>query len=270
VHRELTRSVGTAQVLGAFRTAVYLELPSGAVIAMLTQDAVALPIGIVLPVGSQLLDLSSWAGPFDVAGGAVRFGELIVRPNKVRDTALPYLGEPDPAIVAMVRRWLSAHAAAIELPDPGLGIGIAIGSGSGTEAHQVAALIGRGPGLTPSGDDLLCGLLAGGPLFGRAVDRYRQAIEQALEHRPRATTSLSKQLLLRACAGDGIAEIERFAHALVAGDPSSAGHAALRRTTSTLLQIGHSSGIALATGLLMAAELPPYGLSQPEIERNDR
>jgi hypothetical protein len=49
VRGQTQSQVGPVTVLGTFPTAIYLEFPSGAVIAVQTSNAVALPIGVVLP-----------------------------------------------------------------------------------------------------------------------------------------------------------------------------------------------------------------------------
>lgn len=98
---------------------------------------------------------------------------------------------------------------------------------------SVAALAGRGGGLTPSGDDLLCGYAAGLVLFG---GRSQEAGAIAREAGPR-TTLLSATLLN--CAARG--ELPSPAHAfLERGDPGP------------LHRFGHSSGRALLVGLALA------------------
>ena len=62
-------------------------------------------------------------------------------------------------------------------------------------AIDVAALLGRGPGLTPSGDDVLAGYLLGCRAFGIAGKGVRFAV---LRSAPGATTTLSAALLRQA------------------------------------------------------------------------
>ncbi len=98
--------------------------------------------------------------------------------------------------------------------------------------------IGLGPGLTPEGDDEVCGAL----LVAHAVgDRtLRAAVVPALG----GTSDLSAALIR--CAGDGLAvpPLVAFADALLAGDH---GHA--DRLRPAVLAIGHSSGPALVRGV---------------------
>jgi Protein of unknown function (DUF2877) len=95
-------------------------------------------------------------------------------------------------------------------------------------------LAGRGPGLTPAGDDILCGYVAGIFLFH---DRRKEATEIALRAAAR-TTRLSATLLRHAAVG----ELPEPAHAfLTDGDPRP------------LAAFGHSSGLCLRIGLTLAA-----------------
>ena len=94
-------------------------------------------------------------------------------------------------------------------------------------------LAGRGGGLTPSGDDVLCGYVAGLVLWhSRAGDAASIATAAAAR-----TTLLSATLLGHAARG----ELPEPAHALLErGDPEP-----LRR-------FGHSSGRAILLGLALA------------------
>jgi hypothetical protein len=94
-------------------------------------------------------------------------------------------------------------------------------------------LAGRGPGLTPAGDDLLAGYAAGLVLWHRRHEEA-QAIADAAAP---LTTLLSGTLLRHAARG----ELPEAAHALLErGDPEP-----LRR-------FGRSSGRVLMLGLALA------------------
>jgi hypothetical protein len=114
-----------------------------------------------------------------------------------------------------------------------------------TEA-AVDGLVGLGPGLTPAGDDVLAGLLVGlhhhetlrAPL---AADVDRLAAGR--------TTTLSAELLRHAADGLAMPAVVAVADAL-------AGHGSdgdLEAAVARLVAVGHSSGTALAHGLLRAA-----------------
>jgi len=110
-----------------------------------------------------------------------------------------------------------------------------------------AALIlqGRGIGLTPSGDDVLAGLL----LFAR-WSGVPQAVLTPIAERAE-TSDLSRAFLRWAARGQSIAPI----HALIISSSSSAERSErFNRAAKILCQVGHRSGAALMTGLGIAAQ----------------
>jgi hypothetical protein len=112
------------------------------------------------------------------------------------------------------------------------------------DATTVGALVGRGDGLTPLGDDVLCGWLA----VHRAAGTPTAAVDDAVRrHLPR-TTTLSATLLECALAGEVADPVADYLRAL--GTPRAG--AAL----TALEALGHSSGVGLAHGIhLGLAEL---------------
>jgi hypothetical protein len=244
IRREMATGTGAATVLGAFPTALYLELSTGSVLAVLTADAVALPLGLVLPTTSARTPLDRHRGPAAVDAGSVSIGDLRVRPASDRPSRVVFAGVPLAARVAEARATLAAAA-------PGTGFDARGASHAAAISLTRAAgeLLGSGPGLTPAGDDFLCGLLAGGFAFGRSHAELRAAIASTLADRPRATTSLSRQLLRLACDGHAIEAVIGFGRALCSPDPRAVTGAAER-----LSAIGHSSGVALGDGVLAAAD----------------
>jgi hypothetical protein len=100
----------------------------------------------------------------------------------------------------------------------------------------VSELAGLGPGLTPAGDDLLAGYIAGLVLLhGQRKKAIRLADDAAAR-----TGSLSATLLRHAALG----EVPEPVHALLAtGD------------ARPLLSFGHSSGAAWLRGLVSAGYL---------------
>ena len=115
-------------------------------------------------------------------------------------------------------------------PRPGR-VGVAVEPPAPTP--DVAGLAGRGPGLTPEGDDLLAGFAAGLALLH---GRTRDAVELA-EAAAARTNSLSATLLRHAARG----ELPEAAHAYLE-----------RGSETELLAWGHSSGRLLLHGLQLA------------------
>jgi hypothetical protein len=113
-------------------------------------------------------------------------------------------------------------------------------------------LVGLGPGLTPAGDDFLCGYLAG--LRSQATGdpslaRFVMALETAFREAPdllAATNDISAAFLAEAFEG-------RFGAALVAFAEAALGLTGeLDEAVAVLGALGHSSGTDAAAGFLFA------------------
>jgi Protein of unknown function (DUF2877) len=255
-----------AEFLGVTRGALYLKIPEPpGVLALLSHDAVRLPCGFVLPVTSAELPLASLTPPS--SAGYV-----------VGDNAVCWTGPTGPVVVRAVREWaparpahgelntgaLAAVRSALRLVDSGqhldrceFSITAAIENSQPWRADRelladAAAfrLLGRGPGLTPCGDDVLAGYLVGAAVFGLDTAALRHTIAVLA---PARTMALSAALLWHADRGECIAELAAVA-AVLTGRSERQGPEQLRRAVGRLLAVGHSSGAALALGLVTAAE----------------
>jgi len=256
------------------RGALYLKIagPPGA-LAVLAHDAVRLPCGLVLPTTSAEVPLTSLAptllGPplpalpspdapagFVVGDGAVSWtgpaGPLVVRAVREWAPARAAQGEVAASALAAVRTALSD--ASLAGPDPGVDLrllaDLAAAAGDRDASSAVTArLLGSGPGLTPSGDDVLAGFLAGAAAFRLDAAALREAIAVL---GPAGTTALSAALLWHAGRGECIGEVAAVAAVLTGHrriGPEQAG-----RAVSRLRSVGHTSGVALDLGLVTAAE----------------
>lgn len=110
-------------------------------------------------------------------------------------------------------------------------------------------LLGLGPGLTPSGDDALCGVLLALSAFGSqpaawALQRLASAIGRGSAE---ATTALSGQFLAAASEGQGSAVLHDFVGVLVGGET-----ARIPAALEKLSGVGHSSGLDAAAGVVLA------------------
>jgi uncharacterized protein DUF2877 len=154
-------------------------------------------------------------------------GDEVVASGEPWDPTLRLPDDPV-ALGALVRRVVGDAPAdlvrAVETRDPALA------------AAAGRRLIGRGPGLTPEGDDLIAGVAA-----VLSEDRHWVAALIGADLRTR-TTSLSATLLELAAQGMGPEPLQ----ALLAGDP---------RALSRLVRLGHSTGraYAIGAGLALAA-----------------
>ncbi len=123
-------------------------------------------------------------------------------------------GAPDPAVVAGLRK-------------------------------TVAGVIGLGQGLTPSGDDFLCGFIAALACAAPAHDALLGAMGEAIGKGIFATNDISATQLCCAMGGFFPTPLVDLAGA-IGGDDAAGAMSALERVCA----YGHSSGADLATGFL--------------------
>jgi hypothetical protein len=133
------------------------------------------------------------------------------------------------------------------------------GHAAGIDAQQLFDLIGLGPGLTPSGDDYLCGFLIALALTSRFAlrDHIWRAVEPHLGQR---TNDISRAHLGAAAEGFGNAALHLLLNAILAGanDQIPAGF-------SQAIAIGHTSGWdALAGAIAVLRALDGPGLMTPQ------
>jgi hypothetical protein len=117
-------------------------------------------------------------------------------------------------------------------------------------AAAIRRLIGCGPGLTPAGDDLIVGFLAGlwstrggDPARRRFLDALAAIVSAAAE----ATGEISRAYLQHATRGSVAEPLARLARAIADGAPLPEVARAARRA----LRVGHTSGGDGVQGLLL-------------------
>ncbi|GAA4283250.1 hypothetical protein GCM10022261_07810 [Brevibacterium daeguense] len=251
---------GEATVLAALPRAVYLHAGEWSeVLCVLDADALRLPNSVVVPsvgigtgrpVSTGLIPgdaVTVSAGRIELPSARLEVRRTF-RPASIRvGAAVGIDGEAVRALRAELRPGLPglADAAAdvlAALDTPGSTDGL---------AASTRALVGRGPGLTPSGDDVLAGVLLGLRAAGRI--RASATLAEAVAAHLRATTSLSASLLR--AAGDGwcLPEVRALLDGLRSGGAvpgSTTSGSPVAHSLKLLDRIGHSSGHDLATGLL--------------------
>lgn len=207
-------------VLGAFPTALYAGHPEHGVLAVVTSDGLALPTAWRLPVSSAQV---AWGVG---AGDRIRVeaGEICLPHNTIHS----------------VRRWRPARVQRLAGAVIG-GSGVVAGASGGVRDDVVrhewfVDRLGRGPGLTPEGDDEICGVL----LVAYAVGDQRPGdVTRPLLHR---TTALSASLIAAAIDGYAVPELVTYSDAALRGRPTNGLRADVAR-------IGHTSGAALLRGV---------------------
>lgn len=233
-----------ARVLAAFPTAVYLALEGhDQVLPVLTRDALLLPTALRLTAQSHQVDWQLSCGDrVEVGGGLVRLPRMTIRATRawrpVRVTAHGPLGGTAAARALLARPEVDAALRARSGRLAG-----AVLAGRDPEP-EVRRLVGGGRGLTPSGDDALCGVLLALRGRGLGEDRF-QGLAGTVHAAASTTTSLSASLLRAASAGYAVADVVRLVTAACAGDEPGAAAA-----LPAVLTIGHSSGADLVAGVL--------------------
>lgn len=108
-------------------------------------------------------------------------------------------------------------------------------------------LVGRGPGATPSGDDVLSGMayLLARTTEGRAQERVRETVDRLLDG-GRRTTEMSAALLEQAALGRAPEPVADCCEAVL-GPEAAAGAA-----VEAMDEIGHHSGQDALVGMLIA------------------
>jgi hypothetical protein len=262
---ELLRGpVRPARVLLSAPAAVYLQVATDRgsdVVGILTSDAARLPLGCVLfrPSNGRPLVALPAGAPAEVGGGRVVVGDLAVSAAAWWDPR-PKLPTAHPALLPEGVRQLRAALygdgphSAFNLPGlpGGPGGPLAALRGAVRRADLDAALrtatrlVGLGPGLTPAGDDVMAGTIAGLVLLGHpAAERFASGVATLAAGR---TTELSRALLRHAMAGRVSGEYAAVLQGLVGERPLGPAIAGLMATGST-------SGRALALGLSTAIDL---------------
>lgn len=207
-----------ATVLGAHAPGLYLNV-AGTVVPVVTSDAVPLATAVRLTLASAD---APWRGL--AAGDVVLVGEGLIR-----------LAGCD---IAAVRTWRPARVR----PATSHFLHSRHRATRAQAERCVDALIGRGPGLTPSGDDALAGILLVAHAHGVAGP-----VAAAVRARLGATTAVSAALLDAAADGYAAADVVFLVDAAVAGDA-----AAVARALPAVLAIGHTSGADLVIGVAAA------------------
>lgn len=125
-------------------------------------------------------------------------------------------------------------------------------------ASALVGMLGLGPGLTPSGDDLLAGIVAAlvwQARLGSGQPHLARSLANAIKcTASRVTNHISARFLWHACEGVLYAPAFDVGAALLSGDTAGV-KAALPR----LLTVGHTTGADLAAGLLVGTLLLDKG-----------
>jgi len=119
--------------------------------------------------------------------------------------------------------------------------------------QAVTGLVGLGPGLTPSGDDLMGGMLVALQVMSDAVSQPSVDLfaECVTKHAAVKTTRISAAMLEQSAKGNGSAAHHRLLPCLLGVDTQQDTTAA----ALDLIRIGHTSGWDALAGILLGIRL---------------
>jgi hypothetical protein len=115
---------------------------------------------------------------------------------------------------------------------------------------EVGALVGLGPGLTPSGDDLLTGYLAGlWCAVRRRPERQRflEAVAELVDRYSLRTNDIARTYLRLAARGQVSSRLVDLTTVICLGE----GCASVLAAAEAAMRVGHSSGMETVNGLLL-------------------
>jgi hypothetical protein len=225
------------------------------IICVAAADAVRVPCAVVLEARARPTPPSpGTAGT--VGGGVLAIGDATFRVTRWWRPPRPRgLGAVPPARLAGAVRWLTGRVAD-PLDAPGrAAVAELVQSLAAGESPEpaVTRLLGRGPGLTPTGDDVLAGALVTLTALGAPAAAPLGETVTALA--PAGTTTVSAALLHHAVRGECIPQIADVLTAVATG----AGD--LPRTAGALLAVGRCSGAGLLHGILVGFAIAHSRLS---------
>jgi len=251
-------------VVGSTSKATYVVVadPAQTVLCVAAMDAVRVPCAIVVEARQMPAPMSAGT-PGRVGSGLLTLNDVSFR--VVRWWRPPHprgLGAAAPGRLAAAVRWLTTRVADpldAQSRDAVAELVAALTHGERAD-DAVGRLLGRGPGLTPTGDDVLAGALVTLTALGSpAAHRMAQAVAAAPAG---ATTTVSAALLRHAARGECIPELADLLDALAGGglgEPESG--SGLARAAGALLAVGHCSGAGLLHGVLVGLAVAHSRLS---------
>jgi hypothetical protein len=241
---EVLSRPASGRVVAVFRRAAYLRFPLG-MVALTSMQVPSGPIHLRSRLPIDRLrpgdPVGSRDGCLSCAGDVLPLGGIPVWSGPLPDAvaAGPAAGVLGPcggrsALLAptFARRLRSAARS--------------VGDGDVEGASRF--LGGLGPGLTPSGDDALAGILLAARVRWTSTEEERLVGIAAGV----ATHDLARAFLVWAARGQSILPVHRCLTALAAGDVDAA-----RAACTALAAYGHTSGADLALGLLLGLVLLP-------------
>lgn len=237
------------RVCAVFRRAVYLRF-GGTLVAV---GSGAIPSGPLHLRTPRFAEARLAVGdPVTLESGVLHAGRLEVEVRGDHCWVPPAVDAS--ALRAAAGGWLAADPPADDAG--GIG-GAAAPSVAGGDLDAVAdALVGRGSGLTPEGDDILAGIVVVDALLHPENDTYRCGVAARAAVR---TNDVAAAFLAWAAVGQSIGPTHNLLVAVAAGN-----HRTAFAARAELTGIGASSGAALLHGVQQALAGVADGIAAPE------
>ena len=209
------------------------------------------PFGIRLAQSSSGLEVAE-GDRVHVRAGFVSVGKLILDCRTATRWIPTRWAKPASGLAArlsMIERAARPHAWA-ESARMASDVIDALRGGDSELASAVRRVVGRGPGLTPAGDDVLVGILAlhTSGAAGTAGDRAASRLANALTPMLPTTSNVSGHLLQQAARGLPGRALHDLGQALMEGAPNHILADAIRPVLAT----GSTSGADACMGLVAA------------------
>lgn len=255
-----------ARVAGAGDRAAYAVTTGGDVVALTTPSAAVPSCAVVLGGGRLPVDVMVPGRDVIVGEGEIRTAahRLVVRrwwaPARITPGARSRSAAS--CLCALVSADLPVPAAVARARAAGEEAGLALVEGSpAVAAATLLGVLGLGPGLTPSGDDVAAGVVLAARALG--VPGAAAVAREVADAASSRTNAVSAGLLAEAAAGRSAAIVVRAVDALV-------GRAPAESSLRALLSLGHHSGGDLASGMLaVTSALAPNTMSVGALARAD-
>jgi len=244
----------TGRVHSVFDRAVNL-LVDAQLWTIIAEMARVSPFTICLPPGSDARMGAAQDMPVHVRAGYVRFGNTVIDCRVARRwsvTAWPSVAEGLTARLALASArvrpaaWRGSGELAREVLD-------GLASCQARRLNEaVARSVGNGPGLTPSGDDVIIGILAAlkmSPILKAGPDLARR-LSHALTPHLGTTTDIGKHLLTQAMGGHFSRPLHELGLALHTPERDSD----LPSAIDQALSVGATSGADTSIGLIGAMQ----------------
>ncbi len=258
---ELIKEYQTAEVLGVYSAGTYLLFGEN-IVLICDASKKSVPFGISVENYPVFRDAINGAETAYINNGTLSLGGAMIETDGNCENAVCLIPSPpsNEAIAKAVEMLLQRKdtgfcriLADTEPSDPyakkaktlANEVFCALSENNEERLHASAGkLIGLGGGLTPSGDDLICGALYALSYCG-TTKKYASMLAKAATAAQNNTNIISRRYIQSAAKGEYFGLVADFINALC-------GNGGTEEALDALLAVGSSSGGDIAAGILLA------------------